>query len=262
LTWNLLRFFPEYSRDFYVEFQDKTILGEFFQKFLHLPILPKLVKFRSTFWNIYSASVLHWRNSHEYFHMFIAPRYGGTSIKESQIEDTGRISQDVLFSENKFCFRKTSFAYSQCETYYALLLGCFGLKSLPDIRHCVYWVLAEISAPDSSHKIGNKLFIDHCQGWKEGSFVCETVWFFSWVNTHPFDLQFVAFCPEFSGDSYVEFQEKTISGEFFRNFRTNKGYYPLPKLVKFRPTFWNFYYASVLRWKKSHKYFHKFFLPR
>jgi len=45
--------------------------------------------------------------------------------------------------------------------------------------------------------------------------VCETVLFFSWVNTHPFDLKFVAFCPKFSGDSYVEFQEKTISGEFF-----------------------------------------------
>jgi len=25
------------------------------------------------------------------------------------------------------------------------------------------------------------------------------------VNTYPFDLKFVAFCPKFSGDSYVEF---------------------------------------------------------
>jgi len=69
--------------------------------------------------------------------------------------------------------------------------------------------------------------------------VCETVWFFSWVNAHPFDLKLVAFCPKFSGDSYVEFQEKTILGEFFRNFGQTKGY-PLPKLVKFRPTFRNF----------------------
>jgi len=46
--------------------------------------------------------------------------------------------------------------------------------------------------------------------------------FFLWVNTHPFDLKFVAFCPEFSGDSYVEFQEKTILGEFFRNFVLTK----------------------------------------
>jgi len=38
------------------------------------------------------------------------------------------------------------------------------------------------------------------------------------VNTHPFDLKFFAFCPKFSGDSWLEFEEKTILGEFFRNF--------------------------------------------
>jgi len=52
--------------------------------------------------------------------------------------------------------------------------------------------------------------------------VCEIVLFFLWVNTHPFDLKFVAFCPKFSGESYVEFQEKTIQGEFFRNFGQTK----------------------------------------
>ena len=295
-------------------------------------------------------------------------------------------------------FWKTNFIQSRSWTCYALLLGCFSLKSLPDVLHCVYWVLAEIWAPDLSHKIGDKLFIDHCQGWKEGSFVCETVWFFSWVNTHPFDLKFVTFCPEFSGESYVEFQEKTISyvvctqlrshvhkritkrrygeeksgrfvfgkpvlftlglglttsytlgvlvwnpyqtfftvsiefwlifdphirptrltisfllitarverkvrscvklfdflrgwilirftwnllrfvpnsveiftwllrkktisGEFLRNFHANQGY-PLPKHVIFRPTFCNIYFASVLRWKNSHKYFHMLFAPK
>ena len=69
--------------------------------------------------------------------------------------------------------------------------------------------------------------------------------YFLWVNTHPSDLKFVAFCPKFSGYSYVQFQVKTISGEFFRNFRSNQGY-PLPTLVKFRGTFCNFYSASVL----------------
>jgi len=37
----------------------------------------------------------------------------------------------------------------------------------------------------------------------------------------------------------VEFQEKTIVGEFFRDFVESEGY-SLPKLVKFRPTFCNF----------------------
>jgi len=73
-----------------------------------------------------------------------------------------------------------------------------------------------------STRFAINFFIHHCQGWKEGLFVRETVWFFSWVNTHPFDLKFVAFCPKFSRDSYVEFQEKTISGELFRNFVQTK----------------------------------------
>jgi len=86
------------------------------------------------------------------------------------------------------------------------------------------------------HKTTNKLFIGHCQGWKASSFVCEIVRFFSWVNSHSFDLKFVAFFHEFSGDSYVEFQEKTISGEFFRNFHANQGYLNL----------WNFALLFVI----------------
>ena len=132
-----------------------------------------------------------------------------------------------------FCFQKTSFVHSRSKTYYALLLMYFGMKFLLDVCHRICWVLAEIWAPDSSHKIGNKFCIHHCQG-----FVCETVWFFSWANTHPFDLKFVAFCPKFNGDSYVEFQEETISGEFSRNFKNPT------KLVKFRLTFCNFILGS------------------
>jgi len=60
--------------------------------------------------------------------------------------------------------------------------------------------------------------MDHWQGWKEGSFVCETVWFFSWANIHPFELKFGTFCPKFSGDSYVQFQEKKLFLEIFLEF--------------------------------------------
>ena len=67
------------------------------------------------------------------------------------------------------------------------------------------------------------------------------------ANTHPFDLKFVAFRPKFSGDSYVEFQEKTILGEFFENFVQTKAIYLLPKLVKFCPTLCNFYSGSILQ---------------
>ena len=159
-----------------------------------------------------------------------------------------------------FCFRKTSFVHSRSRTYYALLLGYFRLKFLPVIRHCAYWVLAEIWDQNSSHGICNKFFNHHFQGQKEGSFVCETVWSFSWVNTHPFDLKFVAFCPKFSLDSYVEFQEETILGEFFINFIENQDY-PLPS-CEISPYFRQFYSGSVLCWKDSDKYFHMLFAPR
>jgi len=68
--------------------------------------------------------------------------------------------------------------------------------------------------------------------------VCETVWFFSWVKTHPFDLKFVAFCPKLSEDSYVDFQEKTISGQFFRNFVQTKAI--------FYQNLWNFALLSAI----------------
>ena len=84
---------------------------------------------------------------------------------------------------------------------------------------------------------------------------------FLWVNTHPFDLKFVAFCPKFSGDSWVEFREKTIPGEFFRNFVQNQGY-PLMKFVKFGPNFCNLILGAYCAEKNSHKHFRMLFAPR
>jgi len=68
--------------------------------------------------------------------------------------------------------------------------------------------------------------------------VLETVWFFSCLKTHPFYLKFVAFCPLFSGDSCVEFQEKTILGEFFINFLQTKA-------ILYR-NLWNFGLISAI----------------
>ena len=75
-------------------------------------------------------------------------------------------------------------------------------------------ILAQILAPNSSHKICTKFFINHCQGWMEGSFVCETVWFFSWVNTHPFDLIFVAFVPNSVEIHTWNFRKKLFQENF------------------------------------------------
>jgi len=70
--------------------------------------------------------------------------------------------------------------------------------------------------------------------------VCETVSFFLSANSHFFDLKFVAFCPKFSGDSYVEFQGKIIL-EFFRNFVQTKA-------ILYR-NLWNFALLSeIILW--------------
>jgi len=159
-----------------------------------------------------------------------------------------------------FCFRKTSFVHPRSGTYYILLFGYFGLKFLSDIPHRVYWVLAEIWASDSSHMIGNKFFIHHCQDWTEGSFVCETVWFFSWANTHPFDLKFVVFCPKFMEILTWNFREKLFPDNFSEILCKPRLY--STETCEILPNFLKFYFGSVLRWKNSHKYFHMLFAPR
>jgi len=91
-------------------------------------------------------------------------------------------------------------------------------------------------------------FIHHWQSWKEGLFVCETVWFFSYVNTHPFLVKFVTFCPKFSRDSYVEFQNKTIFGEFFINFVKTKAISSTKNLWNF-VLLLQFFSRTILHWK-------------
>ena len=87
-----------------------------------------------------------------------------------------------------FCFRENKYSSFVCywsESYYALFLGCFDLKCLPDIPYCVYWVVAEIWASNSLHEIFNEYFIHHCHNWKEGSILCETIWSFSnWIHVN------------------------------------------------------------------------------
>jgi len=88
-----------------VEFQEKTTPGEFFRNFVQnqgYP-LPKLVKFGPNFCNFNLGPYCAETNSQRHFGVLFAPRQGGTSINESQKEDTGKKSQDVLFSENRFC---------------------------------------------------------------------------------------------------------------------------------------------------------------
>ena len=64
--------------------------------------------------------------------------------------------------------------------------------------------------------------------------------FFSKVNTNPFDLKSVAFCPKFSGDSYVEFQEKKLFRENFSEILCKPRLSSTKTRETFCPTFCNY----------------------
>jgi len=101
----ICRVLSQIQRRLLGEISGKNYSGRIFQKFCanqgyHLP---KLVKFRPNFCNFIRRPYCAEKNSHKHFRMLFAPRQGGTSINESKKEDTGKKSQDVLFSENRFC---------------------------------------------------------------------------------------------------------------------------------------------------------------
>ena len=109
-----------------------------------------------------------------------------------------------------------------------------------------------IWAPDSSQKIGSKCCIHHCQGWKEGSFVCETVWFFSWVNTHLFDFfrGWILICLTWNLCRFVPNLVEILAWNFRKNlFRKNFFWnYLQSKAILFK-NLWNFgLLSAILFW--------------
>ena len=105
LTWNLSRFVPNSVEILGWNFRKKLFRENFSEILCKARLYPllKLVKCRSNFCNFIMGPYYTEKNSHKHFLMFFAPKQGGTSIKESPKEDTGKKCQDVLFSENRFC---------------------------------------------------------------------------------------------------------------------------------------------------------------
>ena len=69
------------------------------------------------------------KHLHEYFHMSFVSIHRGTSKKKTQKNIHGRKAKMFCLLKNKF----SSFVCSQSGTYYALFLGFFEMKFLPDI---------------------------------------------------------------------------------------------------------------------------------
>jgi len=104
-VWDLLCLISwVFCLNFYQTFVTVSI-EFFFQKFWAnqgYP-LPKHVKFRPNFCNFIMGPYCAEKKLHKHFRMLFALRQGGTPINESQREDTGKKSKEVLFSEKRFC---------------------------------------------------------------------------------------------------------------------------------------------------------------
>ena len=159
--------------------------------------------------------------------------------------------QHVLFSENQFC---SVWVWNLL----CLTPWCFSLKFLLDVPNCVYWVWLGFEPQIRPTRLAIICLLITAR--VEGK-VCLCVklfhFFLGWIRIWPeiccvmYQIQW-KFLRGFSGKNY--------SWRIFQKFSADKG--PLLKLVKFHPTFCNFYTRSVSRWKNSHKYFHMLFAPK
>jgi len=98
--------------------------------------------------------------------------------------------------------------------------------------------LAEIWVPELSHKIDNKFFIHHYQGWKEGWFVWNCLIFF--VGEYSFVW------PEICR-VLTQIQKRFWRGISGKNYfgRIFQKFCPLPKLSS-TTNLWNFYLVSEI----------------
>jgi len=127
-------FCPKFSRDSYLEFQEKIISGEIFRKFVQT----KAIFYRNLRNFAILSAILFWvRIALKKFKQVLL-YVVCTQVRWQVHKQTNHKKKIQRGKDRTFCFRKTSFVHSRSGTYYALLLGYFGMKFLPDILHCIY----------------------------------------------------------------------------------------------------------------------------
>ena len=233
LTWNLSRFSQIHWR-FLRGNSGKIYFGRIFQKFCAnqgYP-LPKLVKFPPTIYNFilgpYCAEKIHTST-------FICCLHPG---KEARRE-TNHKKKIRRRKARTFCFRKTSFVHSRFGTYHAYSLGIlvwnfyqtfvtvsfeFWLRFKPLIRPtglAINFLFITVRA-ERKVRLCAKL-VDFFHGW--------VLIRLTWNLSH--------FAPNSVEILKWIFKTKLFR-ENFQKFCADQDY-PLPKLVKFRPNFCNFF---------------------
>ena len=154
------------------------------------------------------------------------------SVNKSQKEDTGKKSRDLLFSENQFCslsvwdlLRLTPWVF-----WSEIFTSRFVSVSFE------FWLRCELQIRPTRFAIN---FYSSLPGLK-GRLVCVRNCLIFFVG------EYSSVWPEISGvfsqtqwRFLLRISGKNYFRRIFQKFCANQGY-PLPKLMKFRPTFCNF----------------------
>ena len=188
------------SGDSYVEFQEITISGEFFRNFVQT----KAILYRN-FWNIALLSEL-------LFWVCIAPKKFKQVPSYVVCPQVRRHVHNQIANRSYGEDRPGRFVFGKpvlftlglgLTTPYSLGIFVWNFYQTFITVSIEFWMRFEPQIRVTRLAI-NFLFIT-AMAETEGSFLCETVWFLSWVSSHPFKLKFIAFCPKFNIDSFVEF---------------------------------------------------------
>ena len=147
-----------------------------------------------------------------------------------------------------FCFQKTSFVHFRSGNYYALLLGYFSMKFLPNILHCVNWVLSKIWDPNLFHRICNKFFIHPCQARRKVRLCLKLFDFFLGEYSSVFP-EICRLLSQIQSRFLRGISGKNYSGRIFQHFFW-KLKLSSTETCEISPYFLQFYFGSVLRWKK------------
>jgi len=210
------------------------------------------VKFRPTFCNFFSGLYCAKKVHASTFVCCLHPGKEARPQTDHRKKIRGRKART-------FCFRKTGFVHSRSGTYCALLLGYFGLKFLPDIRHCVYWVLAEIWAQTRPTRSAiNFLLITARAERKVRPCVKLFDFFPGWILIR-LTWNLSRFVP-----NSVEILTRNFRRKPFRENFSEILWEPRlssSKTCEISPYFLQFISRSVLRWKSSRKYLRVLFAP-
>jgi len=202
LTWNLSRSVPNSVEILTWNFWKKL----FFENFLEIWCKPRLSATETCEISLYFRQFLFWVRIALKKFTQVLPYVVCTQVRRHVHK---RITKRRYGEENtgRFVFGKPNlFTLSLGLTApYSLGLVVWNSYHTFVTASVGFWLRFEAQIPPTRLAIIFLSITARARAGRKVRLCVKLFDFFSWANTHPFDLKFVAFCPKFSGDSYVEF---------------------------------------------------------